>query len=1152
MYNEVPNPLDFPSMEQDLLSFWNEKKVFDQLREKNANGERWSFIDGPITANNPMGVHHAWGRTYKDVYQRYHAMLGHKLRYQNGFDCQGLWVEVEVEKELGFRTKKDVEEYGVEKFVRKCKSRVLNCAAIQTEQSIRLGYWMDWNNPEELKMLADTLMEDPQKEVTIQGPGGPVTGTAEAVVGRLGLEGIEGSYFTFSDENNYTIWALLKKMFEEGRIYKGNDVVPWSGRSGTSYSQMEIIEGRKLVAHRAIFVRFPLKGKDKEYLLVWTTTPWTLTSNVAAAVNVNLDYVKLRASDGSAYYFAKDNLEFKRLDKQYKEKKQWVDGVPKLKTLAQVFKERGGFEVEDTVKGADMVGWEYEGPFDHFPAQSTMGGHPEANDDLAEKGVNGINCHRVIDGGKDNIGNDNVVAGEGTGIVHIAPGCGDIDHKIGQKQGLVDIAPLNDEARYVEGFDWLTGELATDHDIATKIIDDLKEREFLVHVEKYPHVYPHCWRSGDELVYRIVDEWYIQMDWRDRIKKVVDDIRWIPAWGQDREHEWLDNMGDWMISKKRFWGLALPIWTFEDGSFFVIGSLEELKELACEGWEEFEGHSPHRPWIDKVKIKHPETGLVGTRIPDVGNPWLDAGIVPFSTMRYNTDRSYWEQWFPGDFVTECFPGQFRNWFYSLLAMATALEDRAPFKTLLGHALVRDENGKEMHKSTGNSIEFNTAASKIGADVMRWMYAGQNPASNLNFGFGPAGETRRKLATLWNTYAFFVTYARTDEFKPTEGEMPLDQRSALDRWILALLQELIETAHDCYSNYAVSDLIKASEKFFDRLSNWYLRTGRERFWREGDDPDKLAAFQTMHEVLTAVSKILAPVLPFLCDAMYRNLVVTIDPDAPQSVHLCDFPKVDESLVNKELLEKMEVVVRIVELGRSIRKEHKLRVRLPLQTISVACRKEEEKSWLPDFASQITDELNIKELVFIDDPADLVTYKIKPNFRLLGPKFGKNMPQVGKALNSLDPREVASKARAGEAIQVEVAGEARELTSEELDVQMDAAEGLAVAEESGYIVALSTDLTPELLREGISRDIIRALNNLRREADYQVSDRITVQWCSEDPEVQKALKEHAESIMQEVLATQMDSADSPSGDATQELELEDDAKIVLAVLKNFLDP
>ena len=768
MIKKVKPQIDFIKLEHRILEYWEKNDVFGERVKANKGKPKWSFIDGPITANNPMGVHHAWGRTIKDLYNRFKAMQGHELRYQNGFDCQGLWVEVEVEKELGFTSKRDIEEYGIEKFVNLCKDRVRKYSKIQTDQSIRLGYWMDWDN----------------------------------------------SYFTMSDENNYTIWAFLKKLFNDGKIYRGTDSVPWSGRSGTSYSQMEIIEGRKLVAHKAVFVRFPIKNKNNEYLLIWTTTPWTLTSNVAVGINGDLDYVKVKASDGAVYYFAKENLEFQRLDKQFKEKKQWIEGVPKLKTLAQMFKEKGGCEVLGSMKGSELVNLEYEGPFDNLEVQSEPGGWPYVNDNLSE--LTASAQHRVIDPGKDNIGNDIVVSGEGTGLVHLAPGCGDIDHKIGKKLGFVNLAPLNGESKFIEKFGWLTGKLATDPETTNAIIIDLKDRGFLFHVEDYPHVYPHCWRSGDELVFRLVEEWYINMDWRNDIKNVVDKINWHPEWGQEREHEWLDNMGDWMISKKRFWGLALPIWTFEDDSFYIVGSREELKELAVEGWEEFEGNSPHRPWIDKVKIKHPESGLVGTRIVDVGNPWLDAGIVPFSTLKYLSDKQYWQEWFPGDFVTECFPGQFRNWFYSMLAMSALLEKSPPFKTLLGHALVKDEHGKDMHKSTGNAIWFNDAAEEIGVDVMRWMFIRQNVEKNLLFGYHKADDVRKKLLTLWNSYSFFCTYAEVDGFDPNEGNLEDCELTILDKWILSKLNVLIQDAENHLEAYKHDKYLKVVDAFIEEI------------------------------------------------------------------------------------------------------------------------------------------------------------------------------------------------------------------------------------------------------------------------------------------------------------------------------------------------
>ncbi len=1002
--------------EHEVLKFWNENQIFRKLREQNAELPKWSFLDGPITANNPMGVHHAWGRTYKDAYQRFFAMKGHELRYQNGFDCQGLWVEVEVEKEMGYKTKKDIFDQGIDAFVRACKKRVLRFAARQTEQSERLGFWMDWDNPDELRKLSEAI--GTEAEVTITTPSGKkATGKAEELVEKLGNPEWGGSYFTFSTENNETIWAFLKKCNDRGKIYRGYDVMPWSGRSESAYSQMEVADGRKLTTHRSCFVRFPLKDKENEYLLAWTTTPWTLTSNVAAAINPDLEYVKLRAKrDGAAYYFAKDNLDYPRLAKEFKEgfgrpEWKWPQGVPKLKTLGQIFKEQGGFEIESTLLGAEMVGWEYRGPFDDLAAQSEMGGVPEQSN-LAK--LCGVACHRVIDGGRDSKGSPHVVAGEGTGIVHVAPGCGDLDHQLGAAQGLVSIAPLGPNGRFLEGFGDFTGREAVDPETATLVFETLKETGFLVAVEEYPHIYPHCWRTGEELVFRLVDEWFIKMDWRDEIKDVAKKISWLPSSieGYEREVEWLTNMRDWMISKKRFWGLALPIWFDEEtGDFEVMGSLAELKERAVEGWEEFEGHTPHKPWIDVVKIRNEKTGNLMSRIPDVGNPWLDAGIVPFSTLQYNTDKEQWKKWYPADLVTECFPGQFRNWFYAMLSMATMMDNTPPFETLLGHRLVMNEEGKAMHKSDGTAIWFEEAAEQLGVDTMRWLYMAQNPAADLRFGMripekpvtlqtpdGPVSETsegfptcevvskpadeirRRILIPLWNSYVFFVNYARLDEFDVQAEQVKFADRPEMDRWMLSRLQALIQTCNREFSAFNSPEVCRASAELIDDLSNWYIRRNRSRFWRSraAGDQDKLSAYQTLHTVLITVSKLTAPCIPFLTERMYRNLIGG-DPAAKESVHLCEYPQVDESMLDEGLNQRMAAAQTMVGLGHKLRDEGNLRVRQPLAEIRYACRAQpggppEEllKTALSELSGVIREELNVKTLTPQENLDDLVSY------------------------------------------------------------------------------------------------------------------------------------------------------------------------------------
>jgi len=1080
MYRKVDAWVDLVKLEHEILKFWEDTQAFDKLRKKNEGKPHWSFLDGPITANNPMGVHHAWGRTLKDSFQRYWAMNGRELRYQNGFDCQGLWVEVEVEKELGFNSKRDIEEFGIDKFVNLCKERVRKYSAVQTQQSIRLGYWMDWNN----------------------------------------------SYYTMSEENNYTIWSFLKKCHERGKIYRGHDVMPWSGRSGTGYSQMEIVEGRKLVAHRALFVKFPLIERPGENLLVWTTTPWTLSSNIAAAVNVDLDYVKLRSKgDGELYYFAADNLNFQRLKTQFEEKKEWVDGVPKLKTIAQIFESTGGYEIEGTVKGAEMVGWRYRGPFDELEAQNIKGGYPFTDPKIKESAVE---AHRVIDGGRDSTGNPIVVAGEGSGIVHIAPGCGDIDHIIGKQLGLPQIAPLKEDARFMENFGPLTGRHAVEKETVDYILDNLKNKSVLVWVEKYPHVYPHCWRSGDELVFRLVDEWYINMDWRDEIKKVVKDIRWIPEWGQERELEWLTNMHDWMISKKRFWGLALPIWVCDNpncGHWDVIGGREELKARAVEGWAEFEGHSPHRPWIDGVKIKCEKCGSTATRVKDVGNPWLDAGIVPYSTVKYNSDREYWKKWMPADLVLECFPGQFRNWFYSLLATSTMMENIAPFKTLLGHALVRDEKGNEMHKSTGNAIWFEDAAEKMGADVMRWIYCGQDTTVNLNFGYNVAREVRGKFFnTLWNTYAFYINYARIINFVPPAEPTPIEKRPDFDRWILSNLQLFVKKVRTAFEDFNIRAAVRAAEDFMEDLSNWYIRQSRRRFWRGDDDADSQLAYETLYECLYTTIRLLAPMIPFVTEEIYQNLVRSFNPQAPESIHHTDFPEVKENWIDEELSAQMKAITLYNGLGLSARERSKIKVRQPLSRLIVGPASKIDAEAARRFADMLEDSLNVKKIEVMEPgTASPVSYGVKPNLKTLGSRMGSRLKDLG-ALIAQEQSYISERRKAGdETFTLNLSGESIILSKDDLLFEEVMPEGLVVADEGSGWVAVDTVLTEDLRLEGLMRDLLRNLQVMRKNVGLEVEDRIALSWNSNDNRVGEIFNRWAEFVSSELLCTEIKQAD-----------------------------
>jgi isoleucyl-tRNA synthetase len=1112
LYQPVPRVPDFPAMERELLRFWQERRIFDKLRAQNAGGERWSFIDGPITANNPMGVHHAWGRTLKDLYQRYHAMNGQTLRYQNGFDCQGLWVEVEVEKTFGMGTKREIRDFGIEKFVRACKERVLTYAARQTEQSVRLGYWCDWDDPDVLISLRDALA-DGDRVITVKLPSGLVeTARASEIIRKLGSAEYGGSYFTFSDENNYTIWGFLKKCHSEGFIYRGHDVMPWCGRCGTGLSQMEVAEGRRISTHNSVFVRFPIKGQERTALLIWTTMAWTVMTNVAVAVNPEMTYLKVRHGDWF-YYVAKTNFERDRVQDLQVEGKRETHKLPSIRTI---LKGSGGVEVIEEIPGAKLVGLTYTTPFDDYPAQQMPGG-------MFAYGVTGggrtsAESHVVIPW-------EEVSDVEGTGLVGIAPGCGAEDQELGKKFHLPFIAPLDESGVFMDGFGPFTGLNA--NEVAEVVVAEMRNRGALVAREKYPHVYPHCWRCKSELVFRPVDEWFIRMDWRDRIQKDVPNIRWIPGEGEARELDWLRNMSDWMISKKRFWGLALPIWVCGDCNHFtVIGSREELHAKAVSGWDVFDGNSPHRPFIDAVKIACEKCGGVSTRVEDVGNPWLDAGIVPFSTLGYSTDRAYWEKWFPADLVLESFPGQFRNWFYSMLAMSAMLADRAPFKSLLGHALVRDARGEEMHKSKGNAIAFDEAAEALGAEVMRYLYVEQKTAQNLNFpdlkpaagaGSGLDQDARRKLLQFWNCYSFFVMYASADEWKPS-AEAPA-ARNELDRWILSRLQHMVAASRDALDNFEHFRLIEAFQAFNEEFSNWYLRRSRRRFWAGDSD-----AYQTLYTALETITRLMAPALPFLTEEIYQNLVRSADPSAPESVHLTSYPKVNGALIDVELEQSIDTVIRIKNLALSLRTHAKTKIRQPLSTLYVRPRDAADRKVLEnaDYAAQILDEANLKELRVIEDETTLVKLRFKPDAKKIGPRAGKNLKAIVLALESAAVMPAS----------VEIDDSAFEFAADDIIVSFEGPANLACMLEQGTFLALDTALTPELLEEGLARDFNRLMQDQRKSMGLDISDRIEIVYEA-SPRLAAAIATHAEYLRGELLATRLEPG--TAGEGTVPLKL-----------------
>jgi len=878
---------DFPQQENKILDFWKKKKILKKFFQKNKNKKPWSFLDGPITANNPMGVHHAWGRTYKDLFQRYKAMRGYDERFQNGFDCQGLWVEVEVEKELGFKTKREIENYGIAKFVEKCKERVRKYSQIQTQQSIRLGQWMDWEN----------------------------------------------SYYTMSDENNYMIWYFLKKCWEKGLLYKGRDAVPWCPRCGTAISQHEILtEEYKIVQHKAIYFKLPILNKEWEgtNFLVWTTTPWTIPGNVALLVHPFFEYGIFQLENGERLILLKDLAE---------------------KIL------KSNYNLIETVKGERLKGLKYEGVFDALERVEKA------------KRENPDNFHIVI------LDKNLVTAEEGTGIVHIAPAAGQEDFHLAKIHHLPIIEIIDESAVYLEGLGEFSGKNAKEHpEIILDYIENTENKKFFFGIEDYQHRYPTCWRCKKELVWRMVDEWYISMEkLREKLIKIAKRIEWIPSFGLAREIDWLKNMDDWLISKKRYWGLALPIFECKCGNFEVIGSKEELKERAVEGWKDFQGHSPHRPWVDKVKIKCSRCGELIKRIPDVGNPWLDAGIVPFSTfidpitkrVSYLTDRKYWKRWFPADLVCESFPGQFRNWFYSIIVMSAVLEGREPVKTIFGYASVRDEKGEEMHKSKGNAIWFDEAVEKVGADPMRWLYARQNPAENLNFGYTAIEEIKKKLMTLYNSYNFFFTYVERKERRP--AILQKYSKDLLDQWIISRINNLIKVVESCLDKYQVAKAISAIEEFFiEDLSLWYIRRSRPRFKEKG--PGRTGAIATLYYVLLRLLQIISPIVPFFAEALYQQLKLS---KMPRSIHLMNWPKVEKRKIKKDLEVKMQLIRQIVSLALAERATKGIKIRQPLLALKVKNKKIKRMRELWDL---IRGEVNVKEIIFdetIDKEVELDT-------------------------------------------------------------------------------------------------------------------------------------------------------------------------------------
>jgi isoleucyl-tRNA synthetase len=1006
VFTRLPDKPDHPAIEVELLGVWEREQTFAQLRERNRGGPKWSFVDGPVTANRfALGVHTAWGRTLKDVFQRYKGLRGFDQRYQNGFDCQGLWIEVGVERALGLNSKPEIEEYGLEAFARECRDVVVRSSAALTRGSQRLGQWMDWGN----------------------------------------------DYFTFSDTNIEYIWKFLKLVHARGMLVKGHRSTEWCPRCGTSLSQHELTQAGVYQdrADPSLFVRFPLQDRPGESLVIWTTTPWTLPANVAVAVQPDKEYGRRENGEWVAVELNADD------------------------TFVEL------------LRGNELVGWRYEGPFDDLAPGSQVE-------------------HRVIPW-------EDVTMDQGTGLVHIATGCGGEDFELGKLHDLPVLTPVDESGRFYDDYGWLHGLSTTE--AADQIIGRLGETGFLVGAGLYTHAYPHCWRCDTPLIFRIADDWFIAVDEvRPKLLEENAKVEWVPEYMGKRMDDWLRNMGDWNISRRRYYGLPLPLYPCACGHLNVIGSKAELTERAVEGIEQLE--ELRRPWIDRVPIGCESCGEPVTRIPEVGDVWLDAGIVPLATLGWENperipqgygtgaakglttadlpDHAYWEQWFPADWVSEM-REQIRLWFYSQFFMSVVLVGRSPYKRVLGYEKMLDEKGREMHSSWGNTIDAEEAFAQMGADVMRWQYCAQPPDRNLLFGFGPAHEIKRRLLTFWNSVRFLVDYANIEGFTPSWNALePSGELSTLDRWLVERTKQLVADATAGYEATLTGDVIRAFEAFVDDVSNWYIRRSRRRFYSFDE-----AAFGTLWYALVQSLRVIAPVAPFLSDHLWRNLVQ----DGPASVHLAPWP--ESASHDTELLAEIAEVRRVVELGRQARSSSQLKLRQPLRRLVVAGAAPATRG----HADEIADELRVRDVTFGDVEASEL--RVKPNLPVLGPKLGAALRDVRASLERGEFEELD-----GGRFQVD----GHVLDPGEVLVERVGREGWAVASEDGVTVAIDTELDDELRLEGRLFDRIHEVNVLRKESGLELTDRIRL-WLPDAELVER----FGERLAAETLAVSVDVGD-----------------------------
>ena len=1029
----TPGPLDFVAIAREILDLWEREGIFARLVEKNRGGPAFSFLDGPITANNPMGVHHAWGRTYKDLVQRYRAMRGFDQRYQNGFDCQGLWVEVEVEKALGFNGKREIEAFGLDRFARACRERVLHFAGVQTEQSRKLGQWMDWSH----------------------------------------------SYYTMADANMECIWHFLAECHARGWIQAGHRVMPWCPRCGTSISQHEMLDAYAELVHESVVVALPILERADTYLLAWTTTPWTLPANVALAVHPDLPYEEV-AADGRRYYVAAEaRRRFPRLQ-----------------------------DVRARLSGAELVGLRYEGPFDELPAQ---------------RGIQ----HRVVAW-------EAVSPAEGTGIVHIAPGCGEEDFELGRRHGLAAVAPLDESGVYLDGFGALSGTAVAD--AAPRVLAALEEKGWIYRRAPHRHRYPTCWRCREELVFRLVDEWFI----RGRRAPAARHPRQCRGELAAAAHAPADarlahQHGRLVHLAQALLGAAPAVLPVRGcGRLTVVGSRRELRELAVDPERVDTLRELHRPWIDEILISCPSCGRVVPRVPEVGDCWLDAGIVPFSTLGYLTDRAHWERWFPAEFVVEMM-AQLRGWFYSLLVMSVTLTGRAPYRTVLAHERVLGADGREMHKSWGNAIWFDEAVDEMGPDVIRYLFASQSVAEPVRFGHEAAREVKRKFLTLWNVHGLFVTYANIDRPRLGSGLTPPAGATGLERWLLARLQGVVGEVRSALDAYQVPRALATLEEFIrEDLSNWYVRRRRRQFWKGEMDGDKHLAYATLHHVLVRVSQLLAPVVPFFAERLYQTLVAERQPDASSSVHLTEFPMPDPAIADRELETGMALVRRVLSVGLAARSSAQLKVRQPLARALVVVP-DGMRGWVEEYRSDLTDELNVEALEVAPSVDDKVTHHA--SFAPKDPRVhGALVPVLAQAVAALPGRDVRDEVlRSGRVAVAPPGREPVEVAGADLRLEVRALDGYAASADGEVVVVLDTRLTPSLRRKGIARHVVHHVQTLRKRSGLHPDDRIRLTVVAPGG-IAEAIGEHREYICAETLAVELALGEPPADASIEQATIE----------------